>query len=82
MRARVPVPSNGLRRRHDEMLAWLRKHAPNEGHWVGSQNHGLSGAALVYFADIAVAREFCEAFECSFAQLAYQVITTRKRESS
>src|SRR5665213_3233711 len=38
--------------------------APNGGHWVGSQHRGLFDAASVYFADIKVAHEFCEAFKC------------------
>jgi len=54
----------GLGPRLNEMDAWLRERAPNGGHWVGSQNQGLSDAALVYFADIRVAHEFCEVLEC------------------
>jgi len=64
VRVRVPVPPNGLGLRLDELLAWLREHAPNGRHWVGSQHRGLFDAALVYFADIQVAHEFCEAFAC------------------
>ena len=64
VRVRVPVPPRGLGLRLNEMHDWLREHAPNGGHWVGSQHHGLSDAALVYFGDIKVAHEFCEAFKC------------------
>jgi len=64
VRVRVIVPARGFGRRLNEMHEWLRERAAKEGHWVGSQHHGLSDAALVYFADIEVAHEFCEAFAC------------------
>ena len=63
VRVRVIVPPRGLGLRLNEMHEWLRGRAPNEGHWVGSQHH-VFDAALVYFADIKVAHEFCEAFAC------------------
>lgn len=45
------------------MHEWLRERAPDGGHWVGS-DRGPPDAALIYFADIRVAHEFCEMFQC------------------
>ena len=63
VRVRVTVPPHGLGLRLNEMHEWLIQHAPDDGHFVGGER-GPPQAALVYFADIAVARAFCHEFAC------------------
>jgi len=63
VRVRVPVPPHGLGQKLNEMHEWLRERAPDGRHFVGS-DRGPPDAALVYFADIEVARDFCREFGC------------------
>lgn len=62
IRVKFAVPPEGLGKRLDEMMAWLRANLPGDAHAVHSSRTIGGSAMAVYFVSLADAGQFLEAF--------------------